>query len=44
VVTVRGIIPSKGYEMLEAAGVKAMFGPGTPIPKAARKVLGLIAG
>ena len=29
--------------MLEAAGVKAIFGPGTQIPKAARRVLGLIA-
>ena len=28
----------------EAAGVKAIFGPGTQIPKAARRVLGLIAG
>jgi methylmalonyl-CoA mutase len=43
VVTVGGIIPSKDYKMLEAAGVKAIFGPGTQIPKAARKVLGLIA-
>ena len=44
VVTVGGIIPSKDYKMLEAAGVKAIFGPGTQIPKAARRVLGLIAG
>jgi methylmalonyl-CoA mutase len=43
VVTVGGIIPSKDYKMLEAAGVKAIFGPGTQIPKAARRVLGLIA-
>jgi methylmalonyl-CoA mutase len=42
-VTVGGIIPSKDYKMLESAGVKAIFGPGTQIPKAARKVLGLIA-
>jgi methylmalonyl-CoA mutase len=42
VVTVGGIIPSKDYKMLEAAGVKAIFGPGTQIPKAARRVLGLI--
>jgi methylmalonyl-CoA mutase len=44
VVTVGGIIPSKDYKMLEAAGVKAIFGPGTQIPAAARRVLGLIAG
>jgi len=43
VVTVGGIIPSKDYKMLEAAGVKAIFGPGTQIPQTARRVLGLIA-
>ncbi|MEO6029769.1 MAG: cobalamin-dependent protein, partial [Candidatus Binatia bacterium] len=43
VVTVGGIIPSKDYKMLEAAGVKAIFGPGTQIPKAARRVLSLVA-
>jgi methylmalonyl-CoA mutase len=42
VVTVGGIIPQKDYRMLEQAGVKAVFGPGTNIPEAARKVLGLI--
>ena len=43
-VTVGGIIPSKDYKMLETAGVKAIFGPGTQIPKAARRVLSLISG
>jgi methylmalonyl-CoA mutase len=38
-----GIIPSKDYKMLEAAGVKAIFGPGTQIPAAARRVLTLVA-
>ncbi|MEO8603099.1 MAG: methylmalonyl-CoA mutase [bacterium] len=42
VVTVGGIIPQKDYGFLEQAGVKAVFGPGTQIPKAARKVLDLI--
>jgi methylmalonyl-CoA mutase len=42
VVTVGGIVPQKDYAMLEAAGVKAVFGPGTNIPKAARRVLELI--
>jgi methylmalonyl-CoA mutase len=42
VVTVGGIVPAKDYAMLEAAGVKAVFGPGTNIPKAARRVLELI--
>ncbi|HEV7731231.1 MAG TPA: methylmalonyl-CoA mutase [Candidatus Binatia bacterium] len=42
VVTVGGIIPAKDYGFLETAGVKAIFGPGTQIPKAARRVLALI--
>lgn len=42
VVTVGGIIPPRDYPFLEQAGVKAIFGPGTQIPKAARKVLDLI--
>src|SRR6185503_8123565 len=42
VVTVGGIVPQKDYAMLEQAGVKAVFGPGTNIPKAARRVLALI--
>ncbi len=42
-VTVGGIIPPKDYEYLEQAGVKAIFGPGTKIPLAARKVLDLIS-
>ncbi len=42
VVTVGGIVPQKDYAMLETAGVKAVFGPGTNIPAAARRVLELI--
>jgi methylmalonyl-CoA mutase len=42
VVTVGGIIPARDYPFLEQAGVKAIFGPGTQIPKAARRVLDLI--
>jgi len=42
VVTVGGIIPARDYEFLDQAGVKAVFGPGTQIPKAARRVLELI--
>ncbi len=42
VVTVGGIVPSKDYAFLEQVGVKAIFGPGTQIPKAARTVLALI--
>ncbi|MGD9763214.1 MAG: methylmalonyl-CoA mutase [Candidatus Binatia bacterium] len=42
VVTVGGIVPSRDYALLERAGAKAVFGPGTQIPTAARKVLDLI--
>jgi len=42
VVTVGGIVPARDYPFLAAAGVKAVFGPGTQIPKAARRVLELI--
>jgi methylmalonyl-CoA mutase len=42
VVTVGGIIPARDYPFLERAGVKAIFGPGTQIPKAARRVLDVI--
>ena len=38
-----GVIPPQDYDMLNDAGVAAIFGPGTNIPAAARKVLALIA-
>ena len=41
-VTVGGIIPQRDYAFLEHAGVRAIFGPGTKIPAAARRVLSLI--
>jgi methylmalonyl-CoA mutase len=37
-----GVIPPKDYAMLTAAGVAAIFGPGTNIPVAAAEVLSLI--
>ena len=37
-----GVIPPKDYDELRAAGVAAIFGPGTNIPEAAEEVLGLI--
>ncbi|MCR9151127.1 MAG: methylmalonyl-CoA mutase [Rhodobacteraceae bacterium] len=37
-----GVIPQQDYEFLRSAGVKAIFGPGTNIPAAARDILGLI--
>jgi len=42
VVTVGGIVPARDYPFLAQAGVKAVFGPGTQIPRAARRVLELI--
>jgi methylmalonyl-CoA mutase len=38
-----GVIPAQDYPFLERAGVAAIFGPGTNIPDAARKVLTLIS-
>lgn len=37
-----GVIPHQDYEFLKNAGVKAIFGPGTNIPFAAREILDLI--
>ncbi len=42
VVICGGVIPQQDYEFLYGAGVKAIFGPGTNIPEAARDVLRLI--
>jgi methylmalonyl-CoA mutase len=41
-VVVGGVIPPQDYDTLFAAGVAAVFGPGTNIPDAARQVLALI--
>jgi methylmalonyl-CoA mutase len=37
-----GVIPQQDHDFLKKAGVKAIFGPGTNIPAAAREILGLI--
>jgi methylmalonyl-CoA mutase len=39
IVIAGGVIPKQDYEMLYSAGVKCIFGPGTPIPECAREVL-----
>ena len=39
VVFVGGVIPQPDYEPLYAAGVKGIYGPGTPIPVSAKDVL-----
>lgn len=43
-IVVGGIIPEKDYEFLYQHGAAAIFGPGTPIPKAAIETLQVIAG
>ncbi|OYX45305.1 MAG: methylmalonyl-CoA mutase [Rhodobacterales bacterium 32-67-9] len=37
-----GVIPQQDYAFLKKAGVKAIFGPGTNIPEAAKDILKLI--
>jgi methylmalonyl-CoA mutase len=41
-VIVGGIIPPRDYEFLRERGVAAVFGPGTPVPEAAREVLQVV--
>jgi methylmalonyl-CoA mutase len=41
-VVVGGVIPPKDYDFLRQSGASAIFGPGTPIPKAAGEVLRLL--
>jgi methylmalonyl-CoA mutase len=41
-VFVGGVIPQQDYDFLKAAGAAGIFGPGTPIPTAARSVLAAI--
>ncbi|HQY43475.1 MAG TPA: methylmalonyl-CoA mutase [Paracoccaceae bacterium] len=37
-----GVIPQQDYDFLKKAGVKAIFGPGTNIPEAAKDILELV--
>jgi methylmalonyl-CoA mutase len=39
IVFVGGVIPAQDYDFLYAAGVKGIYGPGTPIPVSAKDVL-----
>jgi len=41
-VVVGGVIPPRDYEELQRAGAAAIFGPGTPIPRAASEVLQVV--
>jgi methylmalonyl-CoA mutase len=42
VVVVGGVIPVSDYDFLKAAGVAAVFGPGSNIPRAASEILSII--
>jgi methylmalonyl-CoA mutase len=42
VVVCGGVIPPKDYPELRAAGVAAVYGPGTNIPEAAGEVLEIV--
>jgi methylmalonyl-CoA mutase len=42
IVVAGGVIPPADYDFLFEAGVKAVFGPGTPIPVSADKTLALL--
>jgi methylmalonyl-CoA mutase len=37
-----GVIPHQDYDFLYNAGVAAIFGPGTPVPKAASDMLRIL--
>jgi len=39
IVFVGGVVPQQDYDFLYGAGVKGIYGPGTPIPESARDVL-----
>ena len=43
IVFVGGVVPKQDYDFLYAAGVKGIYGPGTPIPVSAKDVLAQIA-
>ena len=41
-VIVGGVIPPQDYEFLYEKGVAAIFGPGTPVTKAAKQILEIL--
>ena len=43
IVFVGGVVPRQDYDFLYAAGVKGIYGPGTPIPVSAKDVLAQIS-
>jgi len=43
-VVVGGVIPPQDYEFLYQAGVAGIYGPGTVIPVAAQRIIGILSG
>jgi len=43
-VVVGGVIPPQDYEFLYSAGVAGIYGPGTVIPIAAQRIIGILSG
>ena len=43
-VVLGGVVPPQDYDGMKAAGVAAIYGPGSNIPNAAAEILGLIRG
>ena len=41
-VVVGGVIPAQDYDFLKAAGVEAIYGPGTNIPEAASDLMDIL--
>ena len=37
-----GVIPPQDYDFLKAAGVSAIFGPGTKIPESAKELIDIL--
>jgi len=42
IVVCGGVIPAQDYDFLRSKGVKAIFGPGTNIPEAAKNIMSLV--
>lgn len=42
--TAGGVIPTQDYDYLYQKGVAAIFGPGTPVPYSACKMMELLMG
>ena len=42
IVALGGVVPPEDYEQMYTSGIAAIFGPGTPIAKAAGEILSLL--